>query len=220
MTIPGTPVELKPGDGQVVTADGVMSTATVTTVANSVVVTSGTVSLTIAGNSVVKSGPRSTVVVMTGTTSVFTGSGFVPDTTVQLYVYSQGTLLGTGPVKADGTYSSSLVIPGSLSAGEHTVRAQGDTTSGGLLVMSVGIVVKKPTASSYVLGHFPRGSCWLNASMTNEIGRLAKLLRARGGGHVTIEGLRSRSPRWVHSIRLRPTTPGGARAPIAAWSCS
>jgi len=146
--------ELTPGVGQITQSNGVTLTPTVTTTTDSVSVSTGTSSVMIQTGSTVGSGNTSTVSMSTGSTVAFSGSGFLPGTVVDIYIFSAGTLLGTAIVKADGTYSANLLVPVTLATGNHTAVVQGFITAQSLTSFQVGVTVSGT------------GSPWMAQSIT------------------------------------------------------
>lgn len=58
------------------------------------------------------------------------GTGFAPNSNVEVYVYSTPTYAGRGVVGGNGSFSFSLPVPAGLARGTHTVVAAGFDTSG------------------------------------------------------------------------------------------
>ena len=65
-----------------------------------------------------------------GASLVTSGRGFKPGTSVQLILHSTPTSLGTATVAADGTFSTTVVIPSTVTAGAHHVVAAGEDSTG------------------------------------------------------------------------------------------
>ena len=53
------------------------------------------------------------------------GTGFAPNSLVDVYVYSTPTYAGTGTVNANGSFSFTVALPAGLANGQHTVVAAG-----------------------------------------------------------------------------------------------
>lgn len=82
-----------------------------------------------------------------------TGSGFDPESTVDVWIMSDPVYLGSVTVDADGTFAASLAVPDDLPLGNHTVQANGVTTGGVSRSLNLGIelvthVVLPTTGSS------------------------------------------------------------------------
>jgi hypothetical protein len=58
------------------------------------------------------------------------GSGFVPGSSVELFVYSDPEPLGTTTADADGGIAASIVIPADLELGAHALVARGFSSDG------------------------------------------------------------------------------------------
>jgi uncharacterized repeat protein (TIGR02543 family) len=77
------------------------------------------------------------------------GSGFVPGSTVELFVYSDPEPLGTTTADADGVISVGVVIPADLELGAHTIVARGfslDALDNGYGIAALALVA--PALSS------------------------------------------------------------------------
>ena len=71
------------------------------------------------------------------------GSGFVPGSTVELFVYSDPEPLGTTTADADGAISVGVVIPADLELGAHTIVARGfslDALDNGYGIAALAVV--------------------------------------------------------------------------------
>ncbi|WP_285684411.1 Ig-like domain repeat protein [Actinoplanes sp. NBRC 103695] len=73
---------------------------------------------------------------------VFIGTGFAPFSTVVVTLYSEPVLLGSFTTNAIGSFEAPVTLPENLSAGKHTVAAQGIAPDGSpramVLTVSVG----------------------------------------------------------------------------------
>ena len=58
------------------------------------------------------------------------GSGYAPNSTVSLYVYSTPTLLGTVTTTSTGSFSTSVTLPAGLAPGAHHLVSAGLDPSG------------------------------------------------------------------------------------------
>lgn len=123
-----------------------------------------------------------------GATASFSGSGFVPRSVVDVYIFSKGTLLGTAIVRADGTYSVTVPISWSLAPGNHTIQLQGFVTATTRTGFSVGVIVKAGTKKSVTLSNFASGSSKLTVSMQRTLAKLAASIVRDGAASVTITG--------------------------------
>jgi hypothetical protein len=75
------------------------------------------------------------------------GSGMAPGSSVTFTLYSTPTVLGTVPVKADGTFAGAIAIPSTVPAGNHTLVTSGNVAGGGAASVSMGVLVKSPAAA-------------------------------------------------------------------------
>jgi hypothetical protein len=68
------------------------------------------------------------------------GTGFVPSTSVDVWLFSTPTYLGAVTVSADGSFDGTLPVP-ELPAGSHTLQMNGLASGGETRSLSVGVVV-------------------------------------------------------------------------------
>ena len=71
-----------------------------------------------------------------------TGTGVSPNTTVEVWVFSEPTYVGTIKVGADGSFASSLILPRSLLPGQHTLQIGSLNSDGKLVTLSIPITIK------------------------------------------------------------------------------
>lgn len=82
-----------------------------------------------------------------GETITVSGTGFAPNSRIELVIYSSPQSLGTTTTKEDGSFSKEVVIPSSLS-GSHTVTAFGVDPDGNARVLALGITVAAVTPAA------------------------------------------------------------------------
>lgn len=74
-----------------------------------------------------------------------TGEGFMRDTAVTAWLFSDPTLLGTVSVMDDGTLSLDFIIdPAFIAPGEHTLQLQGVGADGYIKAANLGVLVEQP----------------------------------------------------------------------------
>lgn len=76
-----------------------------------------------------------------GQTLNFTASGFTTDSSVNAWLFSTPTLLGTTMSDAEGSVTASYKIPMNTQAGSHRLAVVGLSTNGSLAKIAVGIKV-------------------------------------------------------------------------------
>ena len=123
-----------------------------------------------------------------GGTARFSGSGFLSGSTVDVYVFSRGTLLGTAVVKSNGKCSVTLRVPTGLATGSHTIQIQGFATSHKSMAVAIGVAVRKHVTRSIVIGNFGACSSSLTAPMKTQLGGLAATVQAQGASSVVVTG--------------------------------
>ena len=99
-----------------------------------------------------------------------TGAGFQPGSTVEIWVFSTPRLLGTAVVKADGTFSTSVLVPGDLTVGQHTLQAEGLNAAGQPRAVSAGVTVSRDMfLGSTTRVQFSSNSSYLTRSSTSPV---------------------------------------------------
>ncbi len=78
---------------------------------------------------------------------VASGGGFQPDTRVDIWLFSDPTLLGSVVVGADGSFSHEIYIDGRYATvGNHTLQLQGVGEDGFVKAANFGVSVQEPSA--------------------------------------------------------------------------
>jgi len=120
--------------------------------AREVSVLSGTwrfrLNLTNDGGSVEQSDQGATMILAPSQTTTVSGEGFQPDTRVDVWLFSEPSLLGSVTVSGDGTFSGEFSIdPGFVAPGAHTLQLQGVGTDGYIKAANLGVLVQDSQAS-------------------------------------------------------------------------
>jgi hypothetical protein len=102
-----------------------------------------------AGNTSLKKADGSAITNVTaGQTMTLRGEGYLPFSTVALYVYSEPTFLGNVIADKDGRFTVDVTIPASLAKGEHSLVASGVDFNGNPYVMRSDFTVAAAGAQS------------------------------------------------------------------------
>jgi len=81
------------------------------------------------------------VVLQSGTVLNVKVSGFAPNSVITLWLFSSPLSLGEFTVDSNGELDISVVIPESVTLGDHTVQLNGVSANGELRTMNVSVVV-------------------------------------------------------------------------------
>jgi hypothetical protein len=92
------------------------------------------------------------LIVVQGTSVEVGGSGFQPNSLVDVWIYSTPTHLGTVTTDAEGAFSAVFDVPATIPAGDHTIKVDGKTSTGELSTVSVGVRVL-PTSQEASVEH-------------------------------------------------------------------
>lgn len=132
---------------------------------------------------------NSNIILKSGSETTVTGVGFKPGSTVEVWLFSTPTLLGTTIVSQDGTFSLQVTVPGDLLAGSHTLQAEGLNAAGVLRALSAGVTVSK----NGFLGKTTRvqfyPSAWgLSTTTKKSLDALASKAKSSGATKVVVTG--------------------------------
>jgi outer membrane protein OmpA-like peptidoglycan-associated protein len=181
--------QLNPGVAQIQRSDGTTSIPSVSTTAKSVTLTSGSTTVTIQTASTVGSGNATTVAMVAGRTASFSGTGFIPGTTVDVYIYSPQTLLGTATVQPDGTYALTMAFPTPFATGNYTAMVEGFASAQqSLTSFAVGVVVPPAPSLTLTLTNFSSTTMKLTASMRTQIAKFVQALIIEGSVSISVTG--------------------------------
>ena len=183
-----TTLELSPGSADVIQSGSSTTKVGVTMRGDSVIATGQGLQVVIAASATTGKGTKATVVLITGGTAWFSGSGFLRGSVVAVYAFSRATLLGTGVVKSNGKFSATLRLPAGLAIGSHTIQLQGFATSDKRLAVAIGVAVRKQVTQSIVIGNFGVCSPSLTASMKTQLSNLSATIKAQRASSVVITG--------------------------------
>lgn len=78
-----------------------------------------------------------------GKLGIASGTGFKPGSTAEIWVASNPTYLGSTVVKSDGTWEKKFTVPANISAGNHTIQAEGLTPSNSPKAVNAGVRIAK-----------------------------------------------------------------------------
>jgi len=143
----GTLPELSSGVGQMTKEDGTVSQVPVQQVGQQVQIGTSEFYMALATGTGSASYDNSCIILNSGAETTVTGVGFKPGSTVEVWLFSTPTLLGTTIVLQDGTFSLPVTVPGNIPAGSHTLQAEGLTTAGDLRALSARVTVSKDVVS-------------------------------------------------------------------------
>jgi outer membrane protein OmpA-like peptidoglycan-associated protein len=134
--VPPIPVVTPPASGTgTVTVGGVTSTVTVTPNQSQtgLTVTAPDWSLTLSPTTLTgqapKLDPQNNVIIESGQYATTEGTGFMPNSEVEVYIFSTAILLGVLKTDANGNFIGSLPIPVGLEIGKHTIQVNGYSPS-------------------------------------------------------------------------------------------
>jgi LPXTG-motif cell wall-anchored protein len=147
----GTLPELSSGVGQMTKEDGTVIQVPVQQVGQQVQIGTSEFYMALALETGSALYDNSSIILKSDLETIVTGAGFKPGSTVEVWLFSTPTLLGTTIVLQDGTFSLPVTVPGNTPAGSHTLQAEGLTTAGDLRAVSAGVTVSKDVASPVVL---------------------------------------------------------------------
>jgi hypothetical protein len=142
--------ELRPGQS-LVTSSGVPEVVTVEArpVTREVAVTAGDwefmVSLPEDSGDVQDQPAGASITLIQSQSATVSGAGFQPDTRVDIWLFSDPTLLGSVMVSADGSFTGEVFLGTRFATvGEHTLQLQGVALDGFIKAANLGVSVQQP----------------------------------------------------------------------------
>jgi hypothetical protein len=81
-------------------------------------------------------------------TLLATGTGYKPGSSVDVWLLSGPTLLGTAQVGADGSFSAHFAIPAGVQVAADTLQLNGISSAGDVRSLSMGLVVADPQTAA------------------------------------------------------------------------
>jgi outer membrane protein OmpA-like peptidoglycan-associated protein len=148
----------------------------------------GGITMTITTASTISTKTGFTVLLVKAGVAKITGTGFYPGTTVDLYIFAPQIFLGSVVVKANGSYSASIKIPGNVPVGNDTVLSQGFVKSGARASVSVGVVVNASNAALLTLFPFASGASNLTPTMDRQLQAFALEVKRVGTNLIVFTG--------------------------------
>jgi outer membrane protein OmpA-like peptidoglycan-associated protein len=142
---------------------------------------------------------RQQLVFFTNKKGVARGTGFLPGSQAEVWLFSTPTSLGTTSVRADGSWEIEFLVPGDVAAGQHTIQAEGtgpdgqDRALAALVAVDTdpGIARNRKVTKTMVLTFDPMSSN-LNPKQEHELKRLLRgkgLYKVRTTGYVQPAGM-------------------------------
>jgi LPXTG-motif cell wall-anchored protein len=107
---------------------------------------------------------RETIELETDGAARVSGEGFLPDTPVYVWLFSEPTFLGEFTVAADGTFTGRVPLTG-IAAGTHTLQVNGTSFDGVMRSANLGVIVTEPNATAPIDALLP--STGANGSMAS-----------------------------------------------------
>ena len=139
------------------------------------------------------------VVIEKGNTVTTSGTGFKPNSQVDVYVYSTPTWLGSVITDEFGNFTTTLPMPTSLPEGDHTFQAQGLTPDNNVRTAAVPItlvpaaVVIKPGSLRFEV-YFAMNSTAISKAQKAKIVSMVKMALAKAA---TTANISTRVEGWV-----------------------
>lgn len=88
------------------------------------------------------------LVVYRGATLQVTGSGFAPNSLVDVWIYSTPTRLGSILADSSGSILATFEVPATIAPGDHNIKLDGRSADGELVTISIGVRVRDAVSDS------------------------------------------------------------------------
>jgi hypothetical protein len=127
------------------------------------------------------------IVLTPGLFASTSGTGFKPNSSVKVYVFSDPIYLGALQTDATGKFIGKLPVPANLNMGNHTIQVSGFTPGNVVRTASIGVVVAaKPIVAKVIFGG---DSAAITPLAASQLKALATQLNKRSAkATVTLEG--------------------------------
>ena len=156
----GDPVEVAPGESTASVGGEQVAPKLIITADNTARIEVGGLVIEIAPQdaALISDGLGTAVRAVRGRYVEVRGNGFAPNSQVDVWIYSDPTLLGTVMTDGIGEFVKTFDIPTEIELGDHTLTLNGLDTNGAALTATVGIVViDDPLANSAPVEQDERG---------------------------------------------------------------
>ena len=142
------------------------------------------------------------IIVDPGLAAAFTGTGFMPNSDVYVYAFSDPKFMGVIRTDKNGNFTSSLAVP-DLATGGHTIQLNGLSPKGEVRSASVGVVVQPKTTVASGKVYFAYASSVLDAKAKATIAAIVKKAKAaKGNVFITIVGWAQPTANSKHHVAL------------------
>jgi hypothetical protein len=139
----GNPVQVAPGAAEATVGGGSVLPKITISSENTARIEIGDLVIEVAPQdaALISDGQNTAVRAIRGRYVEVRGNGFAPSSQVDVWIYSDPTLLGSATTDANGEFVKTFDIPKEIELGNHTLTLNGVDSQGTALTASVGIVV-------------------------------------------------------------------------------
>ncbi|MFM8352767.1 MAG: hypothetical protein ACKN9D_17100, partial [Actinomycetales bacterium] len=107
------------------------------------------------------------------------GTGFLPNSKVSVFIFSTARTLGTLTTNAQGSFDGSVGVPQDILPGEHTVQVNGYTTSNQVRSLSLGVEMKATGTTAKRVVTFKGKSADLTGIAKRRLAAFANMMQGR-----------------------------------------
>jgi len=147
----------QPGEG-VIIVEGKAMTAAVTRLNNKISIASAGINVTFSGISqdgeTIPLDADGNMRVMGDDTIAVDGSGFQPESDIEVWMFSTPRLLATATSDSSGRITENIVLPAVLEEGNHRFVLNGQSASGDEALVGLGLIVGSEDAGLSTAGKF------------------------------------------------------------------
>ena len=139
-----------------------------------------------------------------GASSSVAVSGYAPDSSVGVFLFSDPVSLGTLPVGTDGAARGRITIPANITPGQHTLQVTGWNANGEPVILSAGITVKPQVKRVVQAVSFKQGSASLSPAGLAAVGRAVSSSAALAGSiRTTVSYVHASAPAAMKLAKSR-----------------
>jgi LPXTG-motif cell wall-anchored protein len=151
---------LAAGDAYAIVRGGSISPVDIQITDGRHVLSSDGMSISVSGDQPSQVG--STLVLYVGGTTEINGTDFLAGSTVQVWLFSEPTLIGEVVAEANGSFRIQALIPMTMASGSHTIVVSGVRADGNAEAVALGVAVAQapaaaPTTMLPTTGASPKG---------------------------------------------------------------
>ena len=126
--------------------------------------------------------PKNRIILGTGHQAATYGRGYLPNSDVYVYIFSNPKLLGILKTDANGAFVGSFTVPAGLEDGVHTIQIKGMTPDKKLRTSTVEVIVDNANKSTRVVAKqlfFKADKATLSSAVVAELKKIVSMVKGK-----------------------------------------